>query len=165
MIPVRSWFVVPAAAALAILAACEGPSLSGPRSPTLGSASLARSSDRGPSCVITLPAPVNRPLPAVRETVRELNEAFAKSSSLVNCGVINGIGQRMNTLVSMLDRDFADQNLDAACGIATGLTNQLKELEARGQFDPIVTHPPEASPNVVENMDFIRSQFCANAGR
>ena len=161
MIPVRSLFIAAATAGLVVLAACESASLSDPRSPSSASAALAR----GPSCVITLPAPVNRPLPAVREVTRELNEAFAKSSSSVNCGVINGIGQRMNTLVSMLDRDFADQNLDAACGIATGLTNQLKQLEAAGQFDPIVTHPPEASPNVVENMDFIRSQFCTNAGR
>jgi len=38
-------------------------------------------------------------------------------------------------------------------------------LVRTGRLDPIVTHPPEASPNVVENMDFIRSQFCAAAGR
>jgi hypothetical protein len=110
-----------------------------------------------------LPAPANRPLPAVREIARELNEAFAKPSSSVNCGVINGIGQRFNTLVSMLDRAPGDQNLDGACGIATGLTKELQALEAGGQFNPIVTHPPEASPNVVDNMDFIRSEFCRNA--
>jgi len=113
--------------------------------------------------VITLPAPAIRPLPAVREVARELNEAFAKPKSSVTCGVVNGIDQRFNTLVSMLDREFVDQKLDAACGIATGLTNELQALEGNGRLDPIVTHPPVASPNVVENMDHIRSEFCRNA--
>lgn len=165
MIPVRSWFVVPAIGALAILAACESAPLAAPSIEAPGSASFARPADRGPSCEITLPAPVNRDLPAVREVTRELNEAFAKPTSSVNCGVINGIGQRMNTLVSMLDRASEDQNLNAACGIATGLTNQLRALEAGGQLDPIVTHPPVAGPNVVDNMDHIRGQFCMNAER
>jgi hypothetical protein len=155
------WLVVSAGALIAVLSACDNSAVSSP-GPLRADATL-RADAKGPSCVITLPAPVVRPLPAVRETARELNEAFAKPSSSVNCGVINGIGERFNTLASMLDRAFADQNLDAACGIATGLTKQLQLLEAAGQFNPIVTHPPEASPNVVENMDFIRSEFCRNA--
>ena len=105
-----------------------------------------------------------RPLPAVREVARELNEAFGKSSSSLSCGAINAIDERFNTLVGFLDRSFADQNLDAACGIATGLGNELEALAAQGKFNPIVTHPPEASNNVVDNMQFIASMFCENAG-
>ena len=106
-----------------------------------------------------------RPLPAVREVARELNEAFGKSSSSLSCGAINAIDERFYTLVGFLDRSFADQNLDAACGIATGLGNELEALAAQGKFNPIVTHPPEASNNVVANMQFIASMFCENAGR
>ena len=142
--------------------ACDSANLSSPRAP--GSASFAKGSG-GPSCSITLPAPQVRPLPAVREVARELNEAFGKASSSLSCGVINGIDQRFNTLVGFLDRSFEDQNLDAACGIATGLSNELAALVAQGKFNPIVTHPPEASNNVVENMQFITSMFCENAGR
>ena len=164
MIPARSWFIIPATAVLATLAACESSTLSDPGASASRSAAFARSSGGGPSCTITLPAPAVRPLPAVREVARELNEAFGKSPS-VTCGVINGIDQRFNTLVSMLDRADADQNLDAACGIATGLTNELQALEGNGRLNPIVTHPPQAGPNVVENMAFITSEFCRNAGR
>ena len=151
-----------AAVALA-LAACDSANLSSPRDP--GSASFAKAGvSGGVSCSISLPAPRVRALPAVRETARELNEAFGKSSSSVSCGAINGINQRFNELVGFLDRSFEDQNLNAACGIATGLGNELEALADAGKFNPIVTHPPEAGDNVVENMQFIASMFCANAG-
>jgi hypothetical protein len=99
----------------------------------------------------------------VREVTRELNEAFANPSSTANCGTLQGIGARMNQLVVALDQPDGAQNLNAACGIASGLANQLAALAKTGQLDPIVTHPPEASPNVVDNMSFIASQFCTNA--
>lgn len=150
------------AAAVAILAACESSSVADPRA--IGAASFDRAGGTSSSCTITLPAPVNRPLPAFREVTRELNEAFANSQSSVNCGIVNAIDSRMNTLVSTLDQPDADQRLDAACGIATGIVNQLEQLVQQGKLDPIVTHSPEAGPNVVENMDFIRSMFCENAG-
>jgi len=149
------------AAVLLIVAACDSANLSSPRAP--GSASFAKGGG-GLSCSITLPAPQVRPLPAVREVARELNEAFGKASSSVSCGAINGINERFNTLVGFLDRADADQNLDAACGIATGLGNELEALANAGKFNPIVTHPPQASNNVVENMQFIASMFCTNAG-
>jgi len=151
------------AATAAILAACDNSSsVAGPRA--IGAASLDRSGGTSSSCTITLSAPVTRPLPAVREVARELNQAFANSQSSVNCGIVNAIDSRMNTLVSTLDQPDAEQKLDAACGIATGIVNQLEQLVAQGKLDPIVTHPPQAGPNVVENMDFIRSMFCTNAG-
>jgi hypothetical protein len=151
-----------ATAAVALLAACESSTVTSPRAP--GAATLDRVA-QGAACLITLPPPAHRPLPAVREVTRELNEAFHKPGSSVNCGTVNGIGERLNTLVSKLDQVDGEQNLDAACGIAGSLVNELDALVRTGRLDPIVTHPPEASPNVVENMDFIRSQFCANAGR
>jgi len=150
-----------AAAALAVLTACESSTVMSPNSP--GAVSFARSTGNA-NCTISLPAALVRPLPAVREVARELNEAFGKPQASISCGAVNGIAQRFNTLVSMLDRSFEDQNLDAACGIATGLSNELEQLAANGQFNPSVTHPPEASGNVVENMQFITSMFCANAG-
>jgi hypothetical protein len=157
----RTSLLTVVAVGAAIVAACESSNIGDPRAP--GAASLARSG--GPSsCTITLPPPANRPLPAVREVARELNEAFANPQSSVNCGIVTGIGARMNTLVSKLDQPEGEQNLDAACGIAGSLVNQLEALVANGSLDPTVTHPPEASGNVVENMDFIRSQFCTNAG-
>ena len=150
---------------LAVLAvtvvACDSANLSSPRAP--GGPSFAKG-DGGPSCSITLPAPQVRPLPAVREVARELNEAFQKSSTTLSCGAINSVDQRYNKLVSFLDRSFEDQNLDAACGIATGLSNDLEAWANQGLFNPIVTHPPEASNNVVANMQFITSMFCENAG-
>jgi hypothetical protein len=149
-------------ATAATLAACDNSGVANPRA--IGAASFDRNAGPSSSCSITLPPPVTRPLPAVRETARELNEAFKKPHSSVNCGIVTGISARMNTLVSKLDQPDGEQKLDAACGIAGGLVNQLEELVEQGKLDPIVTHPPEASPNVVENMDFIRSQFCANAG-
>jgi hypothetical protein len=148
------------AVAAAIVAACESSNIANPRA--AGAANLDRSGP--PSCTITLPPPVNRPLPAVREVARELNEAFANPKSSVNCGIVTGIASRMNTLVSKLDQPDADQNLDAACGIAGSLVNQLQELVKNGQLNPIVTHPPQAEPNVVDNMAFIDSMFCENAG-
>ena len=149
--------------AAAFLAACENSSsIADPRA--IGAASLSRAGGASSSCTITLAAPVNRQLPAVREVARELNEAFGKPHSSVNCGIVNSIDSRMNTLVSKLDRLDGEQQLDAACGIAGSIVNQLEELVDQGKLDPIVTHPPEAGPNVVENMDFIRSQFCTNAG-
>lgn len=154
-----SWLVL-ASAAAALLAACESSTISSPRAPRV--ATLDRGAAQ-PSCVITLPAPVNRPLPAVREVTRELNEAFANPNSTVNCGVLQGIGARMNRLVAVLDQPSGEQNLDAACGIAGGLANELAALVKTGQLDPIVTHPPEASDNVVDNMNFIASMFCENA--
>ena len=156
----RATWLVFATAAAALLAACESSTLSSPRAP--GAATLERSAAQ-PSCVITLPAPVNRPLPAVREVTRELNEAFANPTSTANCGVLQGIGARMNRLVAVLDQPSGEQNLDAACGIAGGLANELAALVKTGQLNPIVSHPPEASPNVVDNMNFIASEFCANA--
>ena len=151
-----------ATAAVALLAACESSTVSNPRAP--GAATLDRVAMERPVS-ITLPAPAHRPLPAVREVTRELNEAFNKPGSSVNCGTINGIGERLNTLVSKLDQVDGEQNLDAACGIAGSLFNELDAMVRLGRLDPIVTHPPEASPNVVENMDFIRGEFCRNAGR
>ena len=151
-----------AVAAVALLAACESSTVSSPRAP--GAATFDRVAD-GAACLITLPAPAHRPLPAVREVTRELNEAFSKPSASVNCGTINGIGERLNTLVSKLDQVDGEQNLDAACGIAGSLFNELDAMVRLGKFNPIVTHPPQASPNVVENMDFIRGEFCRNAGR
>ena len=158
----RTSFPVVIAAMAAILTACESSTVVNPRETADGAASLARSAGPSSSCTITLPAPAHRPLPAVREITRELNEAFAHSS--LNCGIVAGIGSRMNTLVSKLDQVDGEQNLDAACGIAGSLVNQLEELVKNGSLNPIVTHPPEASPNVVDNMAFIRSQFCTNAG-
>jgi hypothetical protein len=155
-------FAVISLAALAFLAACESSNVASPLS--AGGSVLDRGGPR-PTCTISLPAPANRPLPAVRETARELNEAFSRASSSVECGTVNGIGQRFNVLISKLDQPDEDQNLDAACGIAGSIVNELEALVRNGQFNPIVTHPPQAGPNVVENMDFIRSQFCANAGR
>lgn len=150
-----------ATTALVTLAACDTTNVSSPRAP--GNASLAKTGAQGVTCTIILPAPQVRSLQAVRETARELNEAFGKSSSQVSCGVINGINARFNNLVGFLDRSFEDQKLDAACGVATGLSNELEELANQGQFNPIVTHPPQAGNNVVENMKFITSMFCANA--
>lgn len=155
-----TWLVVPIAAAL--LGACESSSISTPRSPV--APALSRSAAQ-PNCVITLPAPINRPLPAVREVAREINEAFANPTSSANCGTLQGIGARMNRLVTVLDQPTGEQNLDAACGIGGSIANELAALVETGQLNPIVTHPPEASPNVVDNMNFITSQFCANAGR
>jgi len=149
-------------AAAVILSACDSNRVADPHA--IGAASLDRAGGAASSCTITLPAPVNRALPAVREVTRELNEAFGKPTSSVNCGIVNAIDSRMNTLVSKLDQPDAEQKLDAACGIATGIVNQLEELVNQGRLDPIVTHPPQAGPNVVENMDFIRSMFCTNAG-
>ena len=154
-----SWPVL-ATAAAALLAACESSTISSPRAP---GAALRSSAATQPSCVITLPAPVNRPLPAVREVTRELNEAFANPNSTANCGTLQGIGARMNRLVAVLDQPDGEQNLDAACGIGGSVANELTALVKTGQLDPIVTHPPEASPNVVDNMNFITSQFCENA--
>ena len=145
--------------AAALLAACESSTISSPRGPSAATSALSASR---PGCVITLPAPVNRPLPAVREVTRELNEAFANPTSTANCGTLQGIGARMNRLVAVLDQPDGAQNLDAACGIAGGLANELAALVKTGQLNPIVTHPPEAAPNVVDNMNFIASQFCAN---
>jgi len=156
----RAFWPVLITAAAALLVACESSTISSPRVP--GAATLALSASR-PSCVITLPAPVDRPLPAVREVTRELNEAFANPTSTANCGTLQGIGARMNRLVAVLDQPTGAQNLDAACGIASGLANELAALVKTGQLNPVVTHPPEASPNVVENMSFIASQFCVNA--
>ena len=99
----------------------------------------------------------------LRASARELNEAFSKNSSLLSCGAINSVNQRFNKLVSFLDRADGEQKLDAACGIATGLSDDLADWAGQGLFNPIVTHPPQASNNVVENMEFITSQFCANA--
>jgi hypothetical protein len=147
--------------AAAAVAACDSTNVSSPRMP--GPASFAKAGG-GPSCSIALPAPQVRPLPAVREVARELNEAFGKPSSSLSCGVVNSIDQRFNALVGFLDRSFEDQNLDAACGIASGLGAELEALADAGKFNPTVTHPPEASPNVVENMQFIASMFCENAG-
>jgi len=158
-----SWFVVPSVAAIALISACESSSLVSPRVPMAGS--VTRSDASSLACVVTLPAPVNRPLPAVREVARELNEAFANPASSVNCGTVQGISERMNRLVEVLDQSFADQNLDAACGISGSLTNELSALVKTGRLNPTVTHPPEAGPNVVENMAFIESMFCTNAGR
>ena len=149
------------AAVVLTVAACDSTNVASPRAP--GAASFAKGG-AGPSCGISLPAPQVRPLPAVREVARELNEAFSKNSALIACGTVNGINERFNKLVAFLDRSFADQNLDGACGIATGLGNELEQLAAQGLFNPIVTHPPEAGDNVVENMKFITSMFCANAG-
>ena len=151
----RSLFIV----AAAVLAACESSTVTNPRYDI--SASFDRGG-KGPACAISLPAPVHRPLPAVREVARELNEAFARGGT--NCGIVNGFDQRFNTLVSKLDQVDGQQNLDAACGIAGSLVNQLEELVKHG-LNPIVSHDPMASPNVLENMEFITSQFCANAGR
>lgn len=149
-------------AVLVTVAACDSTNVSSPRAP--GAASFAKGNGQGLSCTISLPAPQVRALPAVREVARELNEAFSRNSALIQCGTVNGINQRFNKLVSFLDRSFEDQNLDAACGVATGLSNELEQLAAQGLFNPIVTHPPEAGNNVVENMQFITSMFCENAG-
>jgi hypothetical protein len=149
------------AAVVVTVAACDSTNVSSPRTP--GGPSFAKGSG-GPSCSITLPAPQVRPLPAVREVARELNEAFGKSSSKLSCGAINSVDERFNKLVSFLDRADADQKLDAACGIATGLADDLADWAGQGLFNPIVTHPPQASNNVVENMQFIASMFCTNAG-
>jgi hypothetical protein len=156
-----SLFHIAAAAAIVGLAACESASVSSPLAPDAANAS--RSSAHTQSCTITLPAPVNRPLPAVREVAREVGEAFSNPQSTANCGIVTGIEQRFNQLVAKLDLPAGEQNLFAACGIATGLANQLRALAESGQLNPIVTHPPQASPNVVENMDHIRSEFCENA--
>jgi hypothetical protein len=151
----RTLFIV----AAAVLAACERSTLTNPRYEM--SATFDRAAN-GPVCSITLPAPAHRPLPGVREVARELNEAFTRDGT--SCGIVNGFDERFNTLVSKLDLADADQNLDAACGIAGSLVNQLEELVKHG-LNPIVSHDPQASPNVLENMNFIRSQFCENAGR
>jgi len=153
-------FIAPAALAVGALSACESSSITSSRmvSPSPNSAV-----NQEQTCTITLPAPVNRPLPAVREVARELNEAFGNSST--SCGIVAGVAARFNQLVTALDQADGEQNLNAACGISTGLTKQLEALVETGQLDPDVTHPPEASGNVVENMAFISSQFCANAGR
>jgi len=145
----------------AALAACESSSVVNPRAS--GDASLDRSSGRASSCTITLPQ-TTRLLPAVHEVARELNEAFAKPQSSVNCGVVRSIDARFTALVSALDRVEGEQKLDAACGIAGSIVSQLEALVASGALDPIVTHPPQAGPNVVGNMDHIRSEFCENAG-
>jgi hypothetical protein len=43
---------------------------------------------------------------------------------------------------------------------------ELQALVATGQLDPIITPgAPQASPNVVENMQFVNGEFCENAGR
>jgi hypothetical protein len=154
-----SWLIASAALTVIVLSACESASVTNPRSAVGSSPSRAA----GQTCTITLPAPVNRPLPAVREVAREINEAFANSTA--NCGIVAGIAGRFQQLVAALDLPFGEQNLNAACGIGTGLAKQLEALVAIGQLDPIVTHPPEASDNVVENMAFITSEFCRNAGR
>jgi hypothetical protein len=158
-----SWLIVPSVAAVALISACESASVTSPRAPM--AASMSRSEASSLSCVISLPAPTNRPLPAVREVARELNEAFGNSASSVNCGTIQGIAERMNQLVAVLDQPDANQNLDAACGISGGLVNELEALVKTGRLNPTVTHPPEAGPNVVDNMAFISSMFCTNAGR
>ena len=148
------------AAVVVTVLACDSTNVSSPRTP--GGPSFAKGSG-SPSCSITLPAPQVRPLPAVREVARELNEAFGKPSSKLSCGAINSVDERFNKLVSFLDRDFVDQKLDAACGIATGISHDLEDWANQGLFNPIVTHPPQASNNVVENMQFITSEFCRNA--
>jgi hypothetical protein len=153
-------FIAPAAVVVGALSACESSSITSSRTAG-GSANRAVNQEQ--TCTITLPAPVNRPLPAVREVARELNEAFGNSST--RCGIVSGVAARFNQLVTALDQVDGAQNLDAACGISTGLTKQLEALVKTGQLDPDVTHPPEASGNVVENMAFISSQFCTNAGR
>jgi len=155
--PLLAVVVITAAA----LAACESSSVVNPRA--AGDASLDRSSGQSSNCTVNVGA-TNRPLPAVHEVARELNEAFAKPHSSVNCGIVRSIDARFTTLVSALDRPRGEQKLDAACGIAGSIVSQLEALVASGALDPIVTHPPEAGPNVVENMDFIRSEFCENAG-
>jgi hypothetical protein len=147
--------------AASALAACESSSVVTPRA--AGDASLDRSSGRSSSCTVNVGA-TTRPLPAVHEVARELNEAFANPQSSVNCGIVRSIDARFTTLVSALDRADGEQKLDAACGIAGSLVSQLEALVSSGALNPTVTHPPQAGPNVVENMDFIRSQFCANAG-
>jgi ABC-type glycerol-3-phosphate transport system substrate-binding protein len=157
----RTISIAVATAAVALLAACESSPISSPSTPS--SPSFARGGQTA-SCTITLPAPVNRPLPAVRETARELNEAFGRSDATVNCGTINGISQRLNTLISKIDQPDGAQNFDAACGIGGSLVNQLQEMVANGEFNPIVTHDPAAGPNVVDNMAFIESMFCQAAG-
>jgi len=148
------------AAVVVTVVACDSGNVSSPRTP--GGPSFAKGSG-GPSCSITLPAPQVRPLPAVREVARELNEAFGKSSSKLSCGQVNSVDERFNKLVSFLDRADGEQKLDAACGIATGLSNELDAWVGQGLFNPIVTHPPQAGNNVVENMQFITSMFCENA--
>lgn len=62
----------------------------------------------------------------------------------MNCGIVNAIDSRMNTLVSKLDQPDADQKPDAACSIATGIVDQREEFVNQGRVDPIVTHPPQA---------------------
>jgi hypothetical protein len=158
-----SWLVVPSVAVAALVSACESSSVVSPRAPI--AASMSRSDASSLSCIITLPAPVILPLPAVREVAREINEAFANPASSVNCGTIQGIGERMNRLAEVLDRSFADQNLDAACGISGGLVNELEALVKTGRLNPTVTHPPESGPNVVDNVAFISSMFCEHAGK
>jgi hypothetical protein len=158
-----SWLVVPSVAVVALISACESSSVTSPRTPM--AASMNRSDASSLSCAISLPAPVDRPLPAVREVARELNEAFANPASSVNCGTIQGIAERMNRLVAALDQTDGNQNLNAACGISGGLVKELEALVETGRLNPTVTHPPEAGPNVVDNMAFISSMFCENAGR
>ena len=148
------------AAVVVTAAACDSTNVSSPRTP--GGPSFAKGAG-GPSCSITLPAQQVRALPAVREVARELNEAFGKPSSQLSCGQVNSVDSRFNKLVSFLDRADGEQKLDAACGIATGLSDDLADWAGQGLFNPIVTHPPQASNNVVGNMEFITSQFCANA--
>jgi len=149
------------ASVFVMLAARQNVASSSPASSALGA---GKTTAAGPTCEITLPAPVHRPLPAVREITNELNDAFENSST--NCGILQGIGARMNRLVSVLDQVSGEQNLNAACGIAGGLLKELQALVATGQLDPIITPgDPEASPNVVDNMEFVHGEFCRNAGR
>jgi hypothetical protein len=151
------------AAVVLTVAACDSSSVSSPRIP--GGPSFARGGG-GATCTITLPAPQARQLPAVREVARELNQAFGKPSTTLSCGAINSVDQRYNKLVSFLDRAPEAQQLDAACGIATGLLNDLEAWAAQGLFNPTIVPPPieGVTNNVIENFAFITSQFCENAG-
>lgn len=151
------------AAAGVLLGACDR---ADPTSPLLSpptDASVARGG--AATCVIATPQPVARPLPAIIELVREINEAAQSPASSLTCGEIRSLEAKFETLVKKLDADFADQQLDAACGVSRGILNELEALVKTGRLDPIIAPPPipGAGTDLVENFRFLNSRFCENA--
>lgn len=151
------------AAAAVLLGACDR---ADPTSPLLSPPTDAAFARGGAAtCVIATPQPVARPLPAIIELVREINEAAQNPASRVTCGEIRSLEAKFETLVKKLDADFADQQLDAACGVSRGILHELEALVKTGRLYPIVAPPPDpnASTDLLANFMFLNSRFCENA--
>jgi hypothetical protein len=109
---------------------------------------------------VEITVPTTRPLPAVRAVAGQLNAAAGNSGSDLTCGQVRSLDAKINALAAALER----RNFHAACGVSGGLVNELEALVESAQLDPITAPPfPGTSPNVVENAQFINSQFCAAA--